>query len=74
MIQIVKILHNERSLSFLSFVIGLGLTVMLFHKPILAKKTLALSIKEVIENVVFVDKKCYQYSAEDATCEIPSSK
>jgi hypothetical protein len=74
MIQILKILHNERSLIFLSFLIGLGVTIMLFHKPILERKTLALSIKDVIEKVVCIDKKCYQYSAEDASCEIPSSK
>jgi hypothetical protein len=74
MIQILKILHNERSLSFLSFLIGLGVTIMLFHKPILEKKTLALSIKEIVEQIVCIDKKCYQYTAEDASCEIPSFK
>lgn len=74
MIQVLKIIHNERSLTFLSFLIGLGVTVMLFHKPILEKKTLSLSVKDVIGQIVSVDGKCYKYTAEDATCEIPSSK
>jgi hypothetical protein len=74
MIQILKILHNERSLTFLSFLIGLGVTIMMFHKPILQRKTLALSVQEVVDKIVSVDSKCYKYTAEDATCEIPSSK
>lgn len=47
---------------------------MLFHKPILEKKTLSLSVKDVVGQIVSVDGKCYKYTAEDATCEIPSSK
>jgi hypothetical protein len=74
MIQVVKILHNERSMTFISFLIGMGIVIMLFHKPILERKTLSLPVKEVIEKIVSIDGKCYQYTAEDATCEIPSSK
>jgi hypothetical protein len=61
-------------MSFISFLIGMGLVIMLFHKPILERKTLSLSVKDVIEKIVSIDGKCYKYIAEDATCEIPSSK
>ena len=74
MIQVIKILHNERSISFISFLIGMGLVIMLFHKPFAERKTLALPVAEVIKKIVSIDGKCYQYTAQDATCEIPSSK
>lgn len=74
MIQVLKILHNERSVTFLSFLIGMGLVIMLFHKPFLERKTLSLPVGDVVKEIVSIDGKCYQYTAQDATCEIPSSK
>ena len=74
MIQVEKILHNERSIPFLSFLIGMGVVIMLFHKPFTMRKTLALPVADVTKKVVSIDGKCYHYIAEDATCEIPSSK
>jgi hypothetical protein len=74
MIQIQKILHNERSLSFFSFLIGMGLVIMMFHKPFLSKITLALPLKDVEGKVINYNGKCYSYRAEDRACEILSSK
>lgn len=74
MIQVIKILHNERSMMFISFLIGMGLVIMLFHKPIQERKTLSLPVADVVREIVSIDGKCYQYTAQDATCEIPSSK
>ena len=74
MIQVVKILHNERSMVFISFLIGMGLVIMMFHKPLLKRKTLALPIFDIVKRTVAIDEKCYQYSAEDATCDLPSFK
>lgn len=74
MSQMLKILHNERSIPFISFLIGMGVVIMLFHKPFIQRKTLALPVIEVVKKIVSIDSKCYQYTAEDATCEIPSSK
>jgi hypothetical protein len=74
MIQVVKILHNERSMVFISFLIGMGLVIMMFHKPFLTRKTLALPIFDIVKRTVSIDEKCYQYSAEDATCDLPSFK
>lgn len=36
-VQILRVLHNQDSACFLSFVIGLGVAILLFHKaPALA--------------------------------------
>ena len=58
----------------LSFVIGLGMAIVLFHKPFQTRNTLAMPIEEVEGNVISFGKKCYTYHAEDARCEIPPSK
>jgi hypothetical protein len=34
--QILRVLHNEDSACFLSFVIGLGVAILLFHKRAIA--------------------------------------
>jgi endoglucanase Acf2 len=74
MIQIQKLLHNERSLSFFSFLIGMGLVIMMFHKPLRSKITLAVPIEEIHGKMVTHNGKCYTYRAEDRACEISSSK
>ena len=74
MIQIQKLLHNERSLSFFSFLIGMGLIIMMFHKTLHSKITLALPIEDVEGKIINYNGKCYSYRAEDRACEIPPSK
>ena len=59
---------------FFSFVIGIGLAIMLFHQPFKTKPTLALPIEEIEGKVVSFNKKCYKYHAEDSHCEILTSK
>ena len=63
----------RRASPFFSFIIGLGLSVLLFHRNFTTMKTPALPLKEMIEKVVKVDGKCYKYRVEDATCETSSS-
>jgi hypothetical protein len=70
-VPITNILH--RGAPFFSFIIGLGLAVLLFHRDYGVMKTLAIPIKEATERVIKVDGKCYRYRVEDAQCEIPSS-
>jgi hypothetical protein len=65
---------NRDTLPLLSFIIGLGFAVLLFHKPFQTKKTLALPVDEIHGKSVRVDGKCYKYVAEDTQCEILSSK
>ncbi len=57
---------------FFSFVIGLGISVLLFHRAYDAYRTPALPLKEMVDKVVRVDGKCYKYRVEDANCETSS--
>jgi hypothetical protein len=63
----------NRGSPFFSFIIGLGVTVMLYHRQYSVTKTLAMPVSDVTSRVVKVDGKCYRYRVEDAECEIPSS-
>ena len=64
----------ERAAPFFSFVIGLGIAVLLFHRNYTVLKTLALPLVDIQEKVVKVNGTCYRYRVEDANCEIPSSR
>jgi hypothetical protein len=57
---------------FFSFLIGLGIFVLLFHRSYTAEKTPALPLKEMVDKVVRIDGKCYKYRVEDASCESSS--
>jgi hypothetical protein len=69
MIQISKLLNNPQSSKVLSFLIGMGVAGLLFHKPLSFEKTLALSVEEIEGRVVPNGGKCYSYVAEDCPCE-----
>lgn len=58
---------------FFSFLIGLGIFVLLFHRSYTAEKVPALPLKEMADKIVRVDGKCYKYRVEDASCESLSS-
>jgi hypothetical protein len=65
---------SKETLPLLSFIVGLGVAILFFHKPFQTRATLSMPLHEVEGKVVEVGKKCYQYHAEDAQCEILSSK
>jgi hypothetical protein len=65
-----KFFKDEKTITILSFVIGLGLAIMLFHRPIPTIQTLSLPVSKIEGSVVRQGEKCYQYHAEDAPCEI----
>jgi len=65
---------SKETLPLLSFIIGLGIAVMLFHKPFETKVTLGLPVDQIEGKNVSFNKKCYQYHAEDTQCENLSSK
>jgi hypothetical protein len=67
---ISKLIKNEKSIPFLSFIIGLGVFIMLFHRPIPVIQTLSLPLSKIEGSVVRSGEKCYQFHAEDAQCEI----
>jgi hypothetical protein len=64
----------ERGSPFFSFIIGLGIAVILFHRQFDTIRTLGVSLKDATEKVVKVDGKCYRYRVEDANCENTSMK
>lgn len=70
MIKLAEVIH--KAAPFFSFVIGLGISVILFHRNYDVRKTLALPLGDIQNRVVKVNKKCYRYRVEDADCEIPS--
>ena len=63
----------HRAAPFFSFLIGLGLFVLLFHRSYVAERVPALPLKEMVDKVVRIDGKCYKYRVEDASCESSSS-
>ena len=72
--RILGIFRNEKAVPFLSFLIGFGIAVMLFHRPIPTKTTLSVPVADIEGKTVPFNKKCYTYHAEDAKCELPSFK
>jgi hypothetical protein len=65
---------SKETLPLLSFIVGLGVSILLFHKPFQSKAVLALPVHEVEGKDIKINNKCYQYHAEDAQCEILSSR
>ena len=70
-LPITNVLH--RGAPFFSFIIGMGVAMLFFHRNFGVIKTLAVPVSDTTSKVVKVDGKCYRYRVEDAQCEIPSS-
>jgi len=71
MLNIVKAL--ERGAPFFSFIIGLGIAAILFHRKFQIVKTLSVPLPDVTTKLTKSDGKCYRFRVEDASCEFPSS-
>lgn len=65
--RIARGLH--RAAPFFSFIIGLGLAALLFHRNFATIRTTAMPVKDIVDRIVKVDGKCVRYRVEDATCE-----
>lgn len=63
----------DRGGVFFSFIIGLGVAVMLFHRPYVVEPVLAVPMEELRNRVVQHDAKCYRYRVEDASCQFSPS-
>jgi hypothetical protein len=59
----------KRASPFFSFIVGLGISVLLFHRNFHSIRTLALPLKEATGKIVKSDGKCWRYRVEDASCE-----
>mgnify|MGYP007082904902 CR=1 FL=1 len=64
----------ERGSPFFSFIIGLGIAAILFHRNYSTVLTLGVPVKDAVDKVVKVDGKCYRYRVEDASCENTSNE
>lgn len=65
---------SKETLPLLSFIVGLGVAILMFHKPYENRAILSLPVNEIEGRVISSDGKCFKYNAEDARCEILSSK
>lgn len=65
---------SKDTLPLLSFIVGMGFAILLFHKPFQTRKTLSLPVKDIEGKTIKSDNKCFQYHAEDAKCEILSNE
>lgn len=74
LIQITKLLHNPQSVKVLSFIVGMGIAVLLCHKQLQTQIVLGLPVEDIEGKVVSVSEKCYSYHAEDSPCEKSVSK
>ena len=63
----------ERGAGFFSFLIGLGIAVLLFHRPFVVENVLAVPLEDLGKAVAKHDGKCYRYRVEDASCQFSSS-
>ena len=72
MIKIIEVI--ERASPFFSFIIGLGIAAILFHRNYSTIRTLGMPLKDTVEKVVKVDGKCYRYRVEEASCENTSNE
>ena len=59
----------ERANPFFSFIVGLGLAALLFHRDFVTHYILALPLEEIRTKTNRVNGKCYRYRVEDAACE-----
>jgi hypothetical protein len=53
---------------FFSFVLGVGLAVLMFHRPQVEMDVSAIPVAELKKMITRVDGKCYRYRIEDASC------
>jgi hypothetical protein len=67
MVRLVEALN--RASPFFSFIVGLGLSVLVFHRAYTSTQTLAIPLEKATDRVVKADGKCWRYRVEDADCE-----
>jgi hypothetical protein len=72
--MIEKIMRNKNSQNLFAFLIGFGLVVILFHRPIPVQRTLAMEPSKIEGQEVKVDGKCYIYRVEDSVCHLDTLK
>jgi hypothetical protein len=62
------VLQNPTALAFFSFVIGVGIAVLLFHRPQAQRVLSSIPPKELDRTIVSKNGKCFRFRIEDASC------
>lgn len=70
MIHISKLIQSERAVPVFSFLIGMGVIVLLFHKPYAIYQSLTIPVSKVEGRTIKVGGKCYSYTAKDSLCPL----
>lgn len=65
--MIREILQKPEANAFFSFVIGLGLACLLFHRDRKSYIIPAVNVKDIPKIVTKIDKKCYRFRVTDAS-------
>lgn len=66
--KVVEVIRNPQANIVFSFVVGLGLAVLLFHRPQKTRNVSAVSPAELKDALTRVDGACYRFKIEDASC------
>jgi hypothetical protein len=69
--NVAAVLKKPEANFFFSFVVGLGLAVLMFHRPQSEVEVSAIIPSELRGMVTRVDGKCYRFRVEDASCPGP---
>ena len=69
--NVAAVLKKPEANFFFSFVVGLGLAVLMFHRPQTEVEVSAIPPAKLKEMVSRVDGKCYRFRVEDASCPAP---
>jgi hypothetical protein len=63
-----ELLRRRESQIFISFVLGVGIAILMFHRPHYEVDISALSPAEIKDKVFNIDGKCYKFRVMDASC------
>ena len=69
--MISEILRKPEANMFFSFVIGVGIAVLMFHRPQAEVSECAHAAEDLRTMVTRIDGKCFRYRIEDASCPAP---
>ena len=68
-----SVFRSPKGSAFFSFVIGLGVAILLFHRPQKERVVSSVAPKEIERVIVSQNGKCYRFRVEDASCPVASS-
>ena len=64
----IEIFKNKEVKIFFSFIIGLGISILAFHRPFSSINHLNIPVSQIEGKVVKYEDKCYSYISEDVKC------